>query len=450
MILQWYSSFDAAQSLWQLTAALLLLLTLGPGLAGRLNAHRNSMPDLLAGSQWLQGTLFLSGLWLLLLFSLTFGPSAGTMPDDDANASAAAPQSMESMIRDAAEMQDQRPYMGRGGLIGSFYFAGLRYFEAQGNTEQPLFAARRPWLRIPMTVLALFHLAVYLAAAAVVALQLQHYQLQPVRQLIFLTIWSALIYAPIIHWTWGEGWLGIRHVIDSGGGVLLLLCTGTAAGIAWGAGIPPRSLQPEMAQKSMVLPPAAAEALLPVGMVILAGALGVYSVPLRALAMLNVIAGGTGGLILTVILTNLIPRRMTAVSNYDGFVFGMLISICSAALISPMTAVVCGGAGTLLTLVLLDVAGLICRCFLAPVARMAIPLSLGMLLPGVFATSANGVLQWDGGVIKSLIHGSTELMLWQTLAMVSVLAWATIATAALIRVLRLSAVGPTRPESGGA
>ncbi len=435
MILQWFNNFDAAQSLWQLTAALLLLLTLGPGIAGRLNADRASVPDLLTGSQWLQGTLFLTVLWLLLLFSITFGPSAGTMPDDDANASEAAPQSMESMIRDSANMEDQRPYMGRGGLIGSFYFAGLKHFEAQGNTEQPLFAARRPWLRIPMTVLALFHLSVYLSAAAVVAIQLQQH-LPSTRQLAFLTAWSVLIYAPVIHWTWGEGWLGIRHVIDTGGGILLLLCAGSAAGISCGAGNWQTGGSPGRITQSIVITPAVAGALLPAGIVILAGALGVYSVPLRALAMLNIIVGGAGGLILILILQNLIPRRMTAVSSYDGFVTGMLISVSSAALISPLTSFVCGGAGTLITLILLDVAGLICRCFFAPLSRLVIPLSLSMLLPGVFGTSANGVVQWDGSVIQSLIHGSTELLLWQTLATVSVFAWATIATATLMRLLR--------------
>ena len=105
MILQWYSEFDAAQTAWQLIAALLLLLTLLPGLALLLNSDRDSIVLYQGPSAILQGALLLTAGWLLLIFTLTFGPSAGTMPDDT-EGETLAPQSMQEMMRAAATNKD--------------------------------------------------------------------------------------------------------------------------------------------------------------------------------------------------------------------------------------------------------------------------------------------------------------------------------------------------------
>ena len=49
--------------------------------------------------------------------------------------------------------------------------------------------------------------------------------------LLFITIWSVVIYAPIAHWVWGGGWLGAWGVLDFAGGTVVHIAAGTAAGV---------------------------------------------------------------------------------------------------------------------------------------------------------------------------------------------------------------------------
>ena len=49
--------------------------------------------------------------------------------------------------------------------------------------------------------------------------------------LVFITIWSLLIYAPLAHWVWGGGFLGAAGIgaIDFAGGTVVHISAGAAA-----------------------------------------------------------------------------------------------------------------------------------------------------------------------------------------------------------------------------
>jgi Amt family ammonium transporter len=49
--------------------------------------------------------------------------------------------------------------------------------------------------------------------------------------ILFIVAWSALIYYPLVHWIWGEGWLHKLGVADFAGGMIIHTTTGVA-GIA--------------------------------------------------------------------------------------------------------------------------------------------------------------------------------------------------------------------------
>jgi ammonium transporter, Amt family len=47
--------------------------------------------------------------------------------------------------------------------------------------------------------------------------------------IIFIFIWSTVVYDPICHWVWGGGWLGDLGALDFAGGTVVHISSGTAA-----------------------------------------------------------------------------------------------------------------------------------------------------------------------------------------------------------------------------
>ncbi|MGB6085699.1 ammonium transporter, partial [Parvibaculum sp.] len=50
--------------------------------------------------------------------------------------------------------------------------------------------------------------------------------------LVFMVLWSVLIYAPICHWVWGGGFLGEDGVLDFAGGTVVHINAGVAGLVA--------------------------------------------------------------------------------------------------------------------------------------------------------------------------------------------------------------------------
>ena len=46
---------------------------------------------------------------------------------------------------------------------------------------------------------------------------------------VFIFIWSTLVYDPICHWVWGGGWLGDLGALDFAGGTVVHIASGSAA-----------------------------------------------------------------------------------------------------------------------------------------------------------------------------------------------------------------------------
>ncbi len=47
--------------------------------------------------------------------------------------------------------------------------------------------------------------------------------------LLFSALWLVLVYAPVTHWVWGGGWLMVRGIMDSAGGLVVHATAGTSA-----------------------------------------------------------------------------------------------------------------------------------------------------------------------------------------------------------------------------
>ncbi|MGH2487345.1 MAG: ammonium transporter [Ktedonobacterales bacterium] len=164
-----------------LSAALVLLMT--PGLAffyGGLVRHKNVL-TIMMQSYVSMGVVTL--LWVLFGFSLAYSGD-------------------------------------HAGLIGDFRFAGLHDV---GVAPSHLYAPTVPFLAF-----FLFQLMFAIITPALISGAFAD-RVSFRAYLIFLVLWSVLVYIPFVHWVWGGGFLAQWGVKDFAGGIVVHLSAGMAA-----------------------------------------------------------------------------------------------------------------------------------------------------------------------------------------------------------------------------
>jgi len=177
--------FDAANTAWMITATVLVLFMTLPGLAlfyAGLVRTKNVLSVLM---QCFAITCMVTLAWVIVAYSIAFGDGGG------ANA-------------------------WWGGLSKSF-LSGIEVNTLKGS--------------IPETVFAMFQLTFAIITPALV---IGGYA-ERVRfsgMLLFTLLWLLLVYAPVAHWVWGDGWLAKMGLMDFAGGTVVHLNAGMAALVA--------------------------------------------------------------------------------------------------------------------------------------------------------------------------------------------------------------------------
>src|SRR5436190_7552210 len=107
-----------------------------------------------------------------------------------------------------------------GGVIGDLRYAGLN---GVGFAPNPTYAATIPFLAFFLfqEMFAIITPALITGAFAD-RVKFKSY-------LIFLVLWSLLVYVPFAHWVWGGGFLQQWGVKDFAGGIVVHLSAGMAA-----------------------------------------------------------------------------------------------------------------------------------------------------------------------------------------------------------------------------
>ena len=176
---------DAANTAWMITATVLVLFMTLPGLAlfyAGLVRTKNVLSVLM---QCFAITCMVTLAWVVVAYSIAFGDGGG------ANA-------------------------WWGGLSKSF-LSGIEVGTLKGS--------------IPETVFAMFQLTFAIITPALV---IGGYA-ERVRfsgMLLFTLLWLLIVYAPIAHWVWGDGWLAKMGLMDFAGGTVVHLNAGMAALVA--------------------------------------------------------------------------------------------------------------------------------------------------------------------------------------------------------------------------
>ena len=106
------------------------------------------------------------------------------------------------------------------GLIGDFMYFGLQNVgPAPSLTYAPT---------IPFLAFFLFQLMFAIITPALISGAFAD-RVSFKAYLIFLVLWSVLVYIPFVHWVWGGGFLAQWGVIDFAGGIVVHLSAGMAA-----------------------------------------------------------------------------------------------------------------------------------------------------------------------------------------------------------------------------
>ena len=370
-----------------ISAALVMLMT--PGLAffyGGMVRPKNVLGTMM---QSFMAVAIISIQWMLIGYSLGFGPD-------------------------------------KGHVIGGLEWVGLR---GVGMTPNPDYAATIPHqaYMIYQCMFAIITPALITGAVAE-RMKFKTY-------LVFMLLWSTLVYDPIAHWVWGTGgWLRNMGALDFAGGTVVHISSGVAALVA-ALMIGRRRGYPNTPMPPHNLP----YTLLGTGLLWF-GWFG-----FNAGSAVTAGAASTGAFIAThvaaasaaigwVMMDWLVKGRPTALGAASGAVAGLVAITPASGYVGPLSAIVIGAA-----------AG--CVCFLAVMLRAKTTVddsldvfgvhgtggTLGALMTGLFAQKAINAAGADG-----LFFGNPSLFGAQVVAVLATWVYAGAVTYVLLRVLDLT------------
>ena len=177
------AQLNSGDTAWVLASSALVLAMIVPGLAlfyGGLVRSKNVLGTIMQSFIIL---CLISPLWVLLGYTLAFGPD-------------------------------------KMGLIGGFEWAGL------GGGGPGASPAHGP--TIPREAFMAFQLMFAAITPAFITGTFAE-RMRFSALLLFAALWSLLVYAPLAHWIWGGGWLKKLGALDFAGGAVVHTSAGVAA-----------------------------------------------------------------------------------------------------------------------------------------------------------------------------------------------------------------------------
>jgi len=276
------------------------------------------------------------------------------------------------------------------------------------------FKAIRPGTTIPETVFSMFQLTFAIITPALV-LGAYAERVKFSGMLMFSLLWLVLVYAPIAHWVWGDGWLAKMGIMDFAGGTVVHLNAGMAA-LVCALTLGPRKGFPETAMPphNMTMTVTGA-AMLWVGWFGFNAGSALAADGAAGMAMLVTHIGAATGAIAWTVCEWVRFGKPSALGIVTGMVAGLGTITPASGFVGPMGALVIGGT-----------AGVVCflatnhmkRVFKVDDSLDVFPVHgvgglIGTLLTGVFASAALGGV----GYPEKVTMGSQVLVqFWGVLA----------------------------------
>jgi ammonium transporter, Amt family len=305
------------------------------------------------------------------------------------------------------------------GFIGGFGYLGLH-----GVTFLP-----RPGTTIPHLLFMTFEATFCIITAALVSgAVVERMRFGPF--LLFMVVWSVLVYPVLAHWVWGGGWLQRHGTLDFAGGVPVEMASGFSA-LAAALAVGPRKDYGRQA----LLPHNAVYALLGAGLLWFGwfgfnGGSGYNTGHPSVLAFTNTLLCPACTLVVWMVLDVIRDGRVTAIGAATAIIVGCVGITPAAGFVSPGWAMLLGAVAALPSY-----AAIVLR----PRTRLDETLDVlgahglagltGILFIGLFAQ-----LSWNGAS-NGLLYGHPALLGWQAIAALAGPAYAFGMTFAILRVI---------------
>ena len=250
---------------------------------------------------------------------------------------------------------------------------------------------------------------------------------------IFISLWTLLVYAPVAHWVWGGGWLMTRGALDFAGGTVVHINAGVSALVAalvlgsrkdYG--------------RTAVLPHNVPFVLLGAGLLWFGwfgfnGGSALGSNELAALAFTNTFLAPTATLVVWALLDYLRTGRATAVGGATGKVVGLVALPPAAGFVSPGSALLLGALAALPSYFMIQLR-----------SRTRIDDSLDVFaghgvggLTGALLTGLLAQKLWNSAGNDGLLFGNPHQLAVQALACLGAAAYAALMTFGILKVLGL-------------
>jgi Amt family ammonium transporter len=376
------ATVDSGNTAWVLTASALVLFMTLPGLAlfyGGLVRARNVLSVLM---HCFTICCAVSLLWMVFGYALAFG--------------------------------------GEGPILGSLskaFLAGLGDKQVPGN--------------IPENVFVLFQMTFAIITPALIVGAFPERVTFPFI-IAFTLLWVAIVYVPVAHWVWGNGWLASLGALDFAGGIVVHTTAGVSALVAAlligkRRNFPHQLVPPHSPGMTMT-----GAGMLWVGWFGFNGGSALTADAAAGSAILATHLAASAGALVWMALEWTRIQKPTSVGIVTGAVAGLATITPAAGYVGPAGAAVIGALGGL-------------ACFFATVTikqRFSIDDSLdvfavhgiggmlGSLLVSVFALAALGGagLPQDATWIRQLLV--------QALAVGTTLVWSAAATFVIVKLIR--------------
>jgi Amt family ammonium transporter len=374
-------AIDKADSAWMIAAtALVLLMT--PALAlfyGGMVARKNVLNTMML-SFMMMGIV--SIIWVLLGYSLAFGKSTN-------------------------------------GFIG-----GFEYLMGQGISMTAPYGT----LTIPAALFMLFQMKFAIITPALISGAIAE-RVRFGGYLLFMTLWSVLVYAPVACWVWNsDGWIFKLGALDFAGGTVVHLASGASAlALCWVIG---------KRKSTGIVPNNLTLTLLGAGMLWFGwfgfnagSALAINDIAISAFTTTHLAAAA--GMISWLLTERLRTGKATAIGGASGLVAGLVAITPAAGFVDVASSLVIGliaGAICFLAISLKHKLGY--DDALDVVAVHGVGGLLGAVLTGVFANEAVNSVAKD-----ALADGRGRLILDQIIAVGAVGAFAFVGSLILAKVV---------------
>jgi Amt family ammonium transporter len=396
---------DTGNTAWLLVATALVMVML-PGLAlfyGGLVRRKNVLSTIMHS---FFGLALVSVVWVLIGFSLAFGKDVSL------------------------------PIIGSG-FVGGLDFVG---FMNVGLTPSDTYATT-----IPFVLFAAFQLMFAAITPALITGAFAERK-RFGAFVLFTILWSILVYSPIAHWVWAaDGWLFKLGALDFAGGTVVHAASGVSALIV-ALLIGRRAVNGEPMEPHDIPMTVLGAGLLWFGWFGFNAGSAVAADGIAANALLVTNTAAAAATITWVLVSYIHKRKVSVLGAACGAVAGLVA-------ITPASGFVTAGGALVIGLV---VGGL---CYSATLlrSRLMIDDALDVFavhgVGGVFGAIATGVFAttFINPLGRGLIDGNAGQLVTQLVAVTAVIAYAVIATFAIVKVVDfiLGIRVPSRDEEVG-